>query len=161
MMARGLVAVALPHVTTLAVELFVGWLFFVGGLFRALTVLKARHAPGFWWSLLTAVLALAFGLVLIAKPTEGVLTLTMVLILLFIVEGVAAISIALDLRRHLRNWGWTFFSGFVVLVLAYLLWQGWPATADWVIGLLVGINMFMLGVSLAMTAITARAVGPR
>lgn len=159
MMALGLIAVALPHIATVAIEILIGWLFFVGGLFRLLTVLRAPRVPGYWWSLLTAVLALALGLLLIVQPLEGVLTLTMVLIVIFVAEGIAAIVIALDLRQHMRNWGWTLFSGAVDLVLAYLIWQGWPATADWVIGLLVGINMFVLGLSLAMIALAARAAG--
>ena len=161
MMGLGLIAVALPHIATVAVEIFVGWLFFAGGLFRTLTVLRTSKAPGFWWSLATAVLALVLGFALIVQPAEGVLTLTMVLVVLFVVEGLAAILIALDVRRHLRNWGWTLMSGLVDLFLAYLIWRGWPATADWAIGLLVGINMFMLGLSLAMTALAARAIGPR
>jgi uncharacterized membrane protein HdeD (DUF308 family) len=109
---------------------------------------------------LTAILALVLGLLLVARPLEGVLTLTMVLVVVFLVEGVAAILIALDFHRHLHNWGWILFSGLVDLVLAYLIWKGWPATADWAIGLLVGINMFVLGLSLAMTALAARAIGP-
>ena len=149
MMGLGLVAVALPHIATLTVEIFVGWLFFAGGLFRTLTVLRARQAPGFWWSLATAVLALVLGLVLIAQPAEGVLTLTMVLVVLFVVEGLAAILIALDVRRHLRNWGWTLMSGLVDLFLAYLIWRGWPATADWAIGLLVGGGAGRLGITSA------------
>lgn len=160
MIALGLAAVALPHLATLAIEIFIGWLFFAGGLFRALTLFRMRRAPGYWWSLLTALLVLAFGLILIARPFEGVLTLTMVLIVIFLAEGLAAVFIALDLRRHLRNWGWTLFSGLVDFVLAFLIWQGWPATADWAIGLLVGINMLMLGLSLVMLALAARAAGP-
>lgn len=159
MMILGLLAVALPHISTVAVEIFVGWLFFIGGVFRALSVLPARGMPGFWWSLLTALLAAALGLVLIAQPSEGVLTLTMVLMVLFIVEGIAAILIALGFRRHLHNWRWTLFSGVVDLVLAYLIWQGWPGTAAWAIGLLVGINMFFFGASTAMIAIAARSTG--
>lgn len=160
MMALGLVAAALPHFATLVVEIFVGWLFIVGGLVRTLILLQARQAPGFWWSLLTAVLALVLGLVLVAQPAQGVLTLTFVLVVLFIVEGIVAIVIALGIRQHLRNWAWTLVSGLVDLLLAYLIWQGWPATASWAIGLLVGINMFMLGLSLTMTALAARASGP-
>ena len=83
----------------------------------------------------------------------------MVLVVVFLAEGAAAIFIAVDFRRHLTSWGWTLFSGLVDLVLAYLIWQGWPATADWAIGLLVGINMFMFGLSLAMTALAARSLG--
>jgi uncharacterized membrane protein HdeD (DUF308 family) len=160
MMALGVFAVALPHIATLAVEIFVGWLFFAGGLIRALAVLWVRHVPGFWWSLGTSVLVLLLGLLLIVQPAQGVLTLTALIVLVFVVEGVASILIALDVRRHLRNWGWTLTGGIAQLVLAFLVWRGWPATANWAIGLLVGVNMLVLGISLAMMALAARGMRP-
>jgi uncharacterized membrane protein HdeD (DUF308 family) len=115
--------------------------------------------PGFAWSMLTAVLAIALGLILILRPLAGVLTLTMVLIAFFIVEGVASILVAIQHRQHLRSWGWLLFSGIVDLLLAYLIWAGWPSSADWAIGLLVGVNMLFFGLSLVMTALAARAIG--
>ena len=156
----GLIAIALPNIATLAIAILVGWLFLIGGAFRALSVWRSREAPGFGWSLLTALLAIVLGLVLLLNPPEAVLTLTIVLIVLFVVEGVAAIMIALEFRRHIRQWGWMLFSGIVDLVLAYLIFQGWPSTAEWAIGLLVGINMVFLGVSLVMTALAGRAMQP-
>ena len=98
------------------------------------------------------------GLLLVLRPLQGVLTLTIVLAVIFAIEGFGAILISLDFRRHLRNWGWTLFSGIVDFVLVYLIWQGWPDTAAWAIGLLVGINMFFFGLALTMTAIAARAM---
>jgi len=158
MMILGLIAIAVPNVATLAIAIFIGWLFLIGGIVRALSVWRARSAPGFAWSLVTALLAIVLGLILVLNPLEGVLTLTMVLIVLFVVEGVAAILIALEFRRHIRQWGWTLFNGIVDLVLAYLIFRGWPSTAAWAIGLLVGINMLFLGVSLTMTALAGRAM---
>ena len=74
--------------------------------------------PGFWWSLLGGVVAMALGAILIAHPLQGVITLTIVMTVFFVIEGVAAVFIALDFRRYLNNWGWTLFSGLVNLVLA-------------------------------------------
>lgn len=96
------------------------------------------------------------GTILIANPLQGALTLTIVLVLLFLVEGVAAIAVAIGFREHSRNWGWLLFSGLVDLLLAFLIWQGWPGTAAWSIGLLVGVNLFFTGLSLMMLAIAAR-----
>jgi uncharacterized membrane protein HdeD (DUF308 family) len=161
MMVLGFVAVALPNIATLAVEIFVGWLFFVGGIFRAMSVWHSRQAPGFVWSLLTAVLSVVLGLILIFRPMAGVLTLTMVLVAFFIIEGIASVIGAIEHRQHLRSWGWVLFSGIIDLFLAYLIWQGWPSSASWAIGLLVGINMLFLGLSLVMTALAARVMGNR
>ena len=159
MMVLGFLAVVEPNVATLAVSIFVGWLFFIGGIFRALSVWRSRAMPGFAWSFLTALLAIVLGLILIFRPLAGVLTLTMVLIAFFILEGVTAIALAVQHREHLRSWVWVLFSGIVDLLLAYLIWAGWPSSADWAIGLLVGINMLFFGLSLVMTALAARLMG--
>jgi uncharacterized membrane protein HdeD (DUF308 family) len=159
MMVLGVLAVAEPNIATLAVGIFVGWLFFVGGIFRAASVWHSRRAPGFPWSMLTAVLSIILGLILILQPLAGVLTLTMVLIAFFIVEGIASIFAAVQHRDHLRSWGWVLFSGIIDLLLAFLIWDGWPSSADWAIGLLVGINMLFFGLSLVMTALAARLTG--
>jgi uncharacterized membrane protein HdeD (DUF308 family) len=156
MMVLGFLAVAEPNVATIAIGIFVGWLFFIGGIFRALSLWQSRGMPGFAWSLLTAVLAIVLGLILIFRPLAGVLTLTMVLIAFFILEGITAIVLAVQHREHLRSWGWVLFSGIVDLLLAFLIWDGWPSSADWAIGLLVGINMLFFGLSLVMTALAAR-----
>src|SRR6266581_5223353 len=155
----GLLAVAMPNIATLAVEIFVGWLFLIAGIFRALSVWHARRMPGYGWSMLSALLAVLLGLILILRPLEGVLTLTMALVAFFIIEGVASIIGAIEHRQHLRSWGWVLFSGIVDLLFAYLIWQGWPSSASWAIGLLVGINMLFLGLSLVMTALAARLMG--
>ena len=127
MMVLGFLAVAEPNVATLAVTLFAGWLFFIGGVFRAASAWHSRQMPGFAWSMLTALLLVALGLILILRPLAGVLTLTMVLVAFFIVEGIASIIGAIEHRRHLRSWGWVLFSGIVDLLLAYLIWAGWPS----------------------------------
>ena len=158
MLVLGLLAIAVPEVASLAITILIGWLFFVGGIIRTLSVLRHRQMPGFGWSLLTAVLAIALGLVLLLRPMAGVLTLTLALIVFFVVEGVAAILLAIEHRKHLASWGWVLLSGLVDLLLAYLIWDGWPSSAGWAIGLLVGVNMVFVGLSLIMTAIAARTM---
>jgi uncharacterized membrane protein HdeD (DUF308 family) len=160
MMVLGLLAIAVPEVASLAITIFIGWLFFIGGIFRTVSLLQHRNMPGFGWSLATALLAIVLGLVLLLRPMAGVLTLTLALIAFFILEGVSAILLAIEHRRHLPSWGWVLFSGFVDLLLAFLIWDGWPSSAGWAIGLLVGINMVFLGLSLIMTALAARTMAP-
>lgn len=155
----GMAAIAVPYFFTWEIELFVGWLFVVGGLFRIAALVRKRHVPGFMWSLISAALAVVLGAYLIALPLQGVITLTIVLTVIFVIEGVAAIFTGLEFRRYLRSWVWTVLSGVITLVLAYLIWSGWPNTARWVIGLYVGISLVFLGVSLVTTALSARGAG--
>lgn len=152
----GLLAVAMPMLGTFAVEALVGWLFFIGGIIRTVTLLGAKHLPGFWWSLSAAFLTSVLGLILIADPFQGIFTLTMVLMALFLIEGASALVAALHFREHSKNWGWLVLSGLVDLVLVFLIWQGWPGTAAWAIGLLTGVNLVFTGWSMVMLSVAAR-----
>jgi len=158
MIVLGLLAVLLPNVATLAVEILVGALFLAGGLVRLFTLPRCRTAPGFWWSVVLAALSVLLGAVLLIQPAQGALTLTMVLVAFFIAEGILTLVAAMMVHRPAGNWGWMLVSGIVDLILAYLIWRGWPASAAWAIGLLVGINMFFFGLSLAMMALAARTM---
>lgn len=151
----GLLAMAMPLLSTLAIDIFIGWLFMIGGILRVLSLIRAKHVPGYWWSMLGAVLAIVLGMVLIARPADGALTLTMILLILFAVEGVTGILSALVFRQYTNNWVWPLVSGVVNLVLVAIILQGWPDTAAWTIGLLAGINLFFLGVSLIMQSLGA------
>ena len=157
MIALGILAIALPVLTTLAVEILVGWLFLIGGVWRTASILRSPRMPGFGWSLATAIMAIAFGALLVFRPLAGMLTLTMLLVAFFMLEGIAKILFALDLRKHVSVWLWTLASGIVDLILAALIFSGWPATAAWAVGLLVGINMLFFGISLVMISLSARA----
>src|SRR5918993_1211691 len=118
----GFLAIMVPMAATLATTIFLGWLFLIGGIVGLATTFMARHAPGFWWSLLSAALAIVAGLILIARPIEGIFTLTLVLIAYFIVDGVASIMMAVRHRRDgTRNWTWMLVSGVVTLILAAII----------------------------------------
>jgi uncharacterized membrane protein HdeD (DUF308 family) len=132
-------------------------LFLVSGVVGLATTYWMRHAPGFWWSLISAVLGIVVGVLLLARPVIGAYSLTLVLIAFFIIEGVASIMFALDHRRDLSGkWGWMLVSGIVDLVLAAMIFGGLPSTAAWAIGLLVGINMILGGAALIAMALHAR-----
>jgi uncharacterized membrane protein HdeD (DUF308 family) len=158
----GLLAIALPPIATLAVEILIGWLFLVSGIVGLVMTFWMRQAPGFWWSLVSAILGIAAGIVLIAYPLTGALSLTLILILFFTIEGVASIMFALDHKRELSGrWGWMLASGIVDLILAGIILVGLPGTAAWAIGLLVGINMVFGGSALIAMALHARDIDPR
>jgi uncharacterized membrane protein HdeD (DUF308 family) len=158
----GLIAIVIPPVATLAVEILVGWLFLISGVMGLITTFWMRQAPGFWWALLSAVLGIGAGIVLLAWPLSGALSLTLILIVFFTIEGVASIMFALEHKRELTGrWGFMLASGIVDLVLAGIIFVGLPGTAAWAIGLLVGINMVFGGSALIAMAVHARDLGPR
>jgi uncharacterized membrane protein HdeD (DUF308 family) len=162
LVALGLLAIVLPPIATLAVEILFGWLFLISGIVGLVTTFWMRQAPGFWWALLSAVLGIAAGIVLLARPVSGVLTLTLILIVFFTIEGVASIMYALEHKRELSGrWGFMLASGIVDLIVAGIILVGLPGTAAWAIGILVGINMVFGGSALIAMAMHAREIDPR
>jgi uncharacterized membrane protein HdeD (DUF308 family) len=153
----GVIAILIPPIATLAVTIVLGWLFLVSGVIGLFTTFWMRQAPGFWWSLISAVLAVVVGGLLLARPVSGALSLTIVVVVFFVIEGVASIMFALEHKRELSGrWGWMLMSGIIDLVLAALVFAGLPSTAAWAIGLLVGINMVFGGSALIAMALHAR-----
>jgi uncharacterized membrane protein HdeD (DUF308 family) len=161
LLVLGVLAIAIPQIATLAAEILFGWIFLAAGIAGLFTTFWMRNAPGFWWSLLSALLAIGAGVVLLLYPLSGVLSLTLVLIVFFIIEGVASIMFALEHKRELSGrWGFMLLSGIVDLILAGIIFAGLPGTATWAIGLLIGINMVFGGAALIAMALHARDAAP-
>ena len=153
----GLLAIVIPPLATLAVTILVGWLFLISGVLGLVTTFWAKGAPGFWWSLVSAIIAIIAGVILLASPVSGSVSLTLVLIVFFIIEGVASIMYGIEHRREATaRGGWIIVSGVIDLILAAIIFSGLPGSAAWAIGLLVGINMVFGGTSLIAMALAAR-----
>jgi uncharacterized membrane protein HdeD (DUF308 family) len=159
MLILGIVAIVWPQISTIAVDVFVGWLFLLSGIVGIFTMFLARDVQAFLWMLLTAALALFVGVMLVWHPAEGAASLTVVLTAFFIVEGVVQIVASLSYRDIFPNqWGWMLASGIADLILAGIIIAGWPSTATWVLGLLVGVNLITSGAAITSVALAAREV---
>jgi uncharacterized membrane protein HdeD (DUF308 family) len=158
LMLLGAAAIILPVVATLAFTLIIGWLFLLSGAVGLVTTFWMRNAPGFWWSLISAVVGIAAGIVLIRWPISGTVSLTLVLIAFFIIEGIVTLLYAFEHRAQLSGrWGWMLASGIVDLILAGIIFAGLPASATWALGLLVGINLLFGGTAMIGMALAARS----
>src|SRR5580704_19435919 len=87
----GIAAIILPEVATLAFTLVIGWLFLISGGVGLVTTFWMRNVPGFWWALVSAIVSIGAGIVLIRWPISGTVSLTLVLIAFFAVEGIATL----------------------------------------------------------------------
>ena len=153
----GLAAIIIPPLASLAVTIFLGWMFLVSGIAGLALTFWARQMPGFWWSLISAVLAIGAGIILLARPVQGTLTLTIVVGAYFVAEGVATIMYALEHRRELSGrWSWMLVAGLMDIVISFFIIAGLPGSALWAIGLLVGINLLIGGTALIGMALAAR-----
>lgn len=142
----GAAAVAMPGLFTLSLELLVGWLFVIGGIVQGYRTFTTKDSPGFIGSLISAILLLIVGVWMLLFPLKGMFTLTFLLALFYLLDGCAKMLLAVQMKLSQR-WTWYMFAGMLEVVIAVLIWHGWPSTAVWVIGLLVGINMLVYGFS--------------
>jgi len=158
LLALGVLAILAPIVATLTITLAFGWIFLISGIIGLTTTLHARHAPGFRWSLVSAVLSLVVGLLLLVWPISGAISLTILLAAFFAADGIAMIMYALEHRRELSGrWGWVLLNGIVDLLLAAIILIAFQTSAGLVLGLLIGIDMILGGIALIGMALHAHA----
>ena len=147
----GILAIIIPPLATIGITIFIGWLFLISGIACLITTFGARQAPGFWWSLLSAVLGIAAGIVLLGWPVSGAVSLTLLLIVFLMIEGISKVIFALTIRPF-PNWGWVLASGIIGILLALYLWASLPITAIWLLGVLLGIQLICEGAALGYLA---------
>jgi uncharacterized membrane protein HdeD (DUF308 family) len=140
----GFIAILVPHFFTVAIVVSLGCILLVGGIFLITRALLFFRMPGFGLWLFMGILQSVLGYLFLAQPLEGIMTITMLMALFFALEGAAKIYFAL-MMRPLAHWGYVLFSGTTALILAVIVWMGWPGTAEWLLGLFFGINMLFGG----------------
>lgn len=143
----GLCAVVVPQLFSVAVVIFLGWLILFGGIVHISRALMFSGMPGFGSWLFMGILQAVVGYLFIAQPAAGVFTLTILITLFFVLEGMAKISLAF-MMRPLPNWGLILFSGLTALVFAFIIAISWSESSQWLLGLFFGINMIFLGATL-------------
>ncbi len=140
----GMIAVGAPLFMSLAIEQILGWILLGGGIVQGFQWFRERRKVHGWTSLLVSLLGILAGVVLLVKPLQGVLTLTLILCFYFIAQGILQILASLKVRP-LPGWGWILISGITALLLGLMMWRQFPSSASWAIGLLVGVNLLIMG----------------
>jgi len=151
----GFAAIVFPFVSTIAAKIALGWLFLIGGVFMVIHAFSSPGWQGFLWSLLVGILYLVAGGYLAFFPLTGLLTLALLLIILFAVEGIFEVIMAFRVRPH-EGWGFLLLSGIAALAVAVLIALDLPGSATWALGLLVGINLLFSGWSYVFLALAGR-----
>lgn len=156
LVVAGFLAIISPIFASVAVVFLLAWILIISGVLQAIGLIGARHVPHFWLQLISAVLAILIGVLLLRSPGGGLLILTMLLIVYFMVEGISKVIFALTIRPF-PNWGWVLASGLVGIALAFVLWANMPLTADWVLGLMLGVLLISEGAALTYLAWQVRS----
>ena len=147
LMLVGILAMASPLASGLAITLVVGALLIVGGVAQCLLAFRAGAFGRAVLIFLIGLLKLIAGIFLLTRPVAGLASLTLFLAAYFVAVGILAIVAALKLRGT-PSWIWMLLNGIVTLVLGLLIWRQWPLSGAWAIGVLFGIQLLMNGIAL-------------
>lgn len=147
----GFIALLLPIAATLAIELMLGWLIMLGGVTQILHAFRSKGVSRFWWEIGIGVLYCCIALMLLVNPMQGAVTITVLLTILFLIEGIFKIMLAI------QQWStstslWLLFSGLISVALGLIILSDISGNASWVLGLMVGINFVFAGWALIRQA---------
>jgi len=151
MILAGILALVYPAISSVAVVFFIGWLLIFSGIFQGISLIGARQVPHFWLQLISVALFIVVGALFLRNPGESLLTLTLLLIVFFLIEGISKVIFALTIRPF-PNWGWVLVSGIVGILLAFYLWASIPVSAVWLLGVLLGIELICEGAAISHLA---------
>ncbi len=151
LVAIGAAGVILPGLLGLTLSLLIAVLLVLAGALSAYAAWSSYGRSGTGW--MKPAILVVLGLLVAFYPKAGTAAIGLILIIYFLMDGIANLLLGLELRP-LPGWGWTAIKGGVSLVLALVFIGGWPFHADWLVGLMVGVSLLLDGIALLM--ITAR-----
>jgi uncharacterized membrane protein HdeD (DUF308 family) len=151
----GVLALASPMLAAVAVNALIGWLIILAGVVHIVVAFHSREAGSVIWRLLVGLAYVAFGGCVITRPTLGVVSLTLLLASLFLVEGIFDIIQFFRAPSALRS-TWFLLDGVVTLFLGLMIYMQWPSSSAWAIGTLVGVSLIFSGVTRVMVSLTVR-----
>lgn len=144
MLVLGSLAIIFPVASSVSIDLLLGIVLTVGGVGRVISIFRSKGWGDFFLKLVVSAIYLVAGIMLLAYPLEGTLTITLLLAIFFLAQGVVNIVVSF-IESGMRGWGWMLFNGIVSLILGALIWAELPSSAAWAIGLLVGIWLIFDG----------------
>jgi uncharacterized membrane protein HdeD (DUF308 family) len=156
----GCIAILVPAVASVGTAIFIGWVLLIVGTFMVAAAFSVHSVGTLLWRMLWAVLTVIVGLWLIVEPHNGTLTLTLVLGIYFLFMGLTRVTIAF-IARGQPNAGWLGLSGVAGLLIGILVLAKFPSSADWAIGLLVGIDLIFAGWTLTSVALLGKELSRR
>lgn len=154
MIVLGTIAIGSSVAMTLVSMVFLGYLMIFGGILETLHAFSCKAWSGFFIDLFGGLLYTVVGFMIVANPGATAITLTLLIAMFLIFEGVFRITAAIATPFDHRLW--LILNGVINIFLGILIWRQWPLSGLWVIGLFVGIDMLFNGLSLVMLGLAAK-----
>ena len=149
----GIISIARPIYATIASTVAFGWLFIFAGIVQLAYAFGSRGIGQFIWKLLLGLLYLGAGIVVLSNVFSGAATLTLVLGITLFFQGVLQVLLSFGMRSA-GSWVFVLFSGILEIILGIFVWSNWPSDASWLIGLWVGIGLFLNGAWIVILSLT-------
>jgi len=159
MVIVGTLALGSSVAVTLFSMIFLGWLMILAGIVEAVHAFWKKEWGGLFLHLLIGVLYIVVGFMVLANPAASALSLTLIMAIFFILMGIFRIILAIAMGFPHK--GWVILNGIITLILGILIWQQWPVSGLWVIGLFIGIDLIISGWAWIMLSFAARRAAPQ
>lgn len=151
MVVGGVLALVYPVFASVAVVALLGWVLIACGVVQGISLIGAQSVPNFWLQMVSVGLSIVVGILFLSDPGTGLTTVTFLLIVYFVVEGISKVIFALTIRPF-PNWGWVLASGALSVVVAFILYASLTSVSLWLLGLLLGLQLIAEGVALGYLA---------
>ena len=151
----GIFAIIEPGVAGLGVTLLVGWLLLFGAVMHFIAAFKGGGAKQVIFQVLIGIVYLIGGIYFLTHTVMAIGTLTLLLAGIILAEGVLEVIAYFRMRNEGAS-GWMLLNAIVTLLLGGLIWFHWPSSSVWAIGILVGVNLLMTGITRLMFGLAAR-----
>jgi uncharacterized membrane protein HdeD (DUF308 family) len=151
----GGIAIAVPVIASLAAVAIFGAVLLVTAILQLVHAFQVRAWPRSAWYGFGGLFYAIAGLLVIAYPLGGALTLAVLVGILFIADGTLRVAFGMS-ARPVIGWGWLVAGGIGSLFVGVILLLGWPGTALWATGLLLGINLIFTGLTRITLALVSR-----
>ena len=151
MIVGGVLALVYPVIASFAVVGLLGWVLIASGVVQGISLIGAQSVPNFWLQLVSVGLSIVVGILFLSDPGGSLTTVTFLLIVYLVVEGISKVIFALTIRPF-PNWGWVLASGVFSVLIAFVLYASLTSVSLWLLGLLLGIQLIAEGAALGYLA---------
>lgn len=158
LIVTGAIAIAYPLAAAVVLKIMLGWILLIAGFSQLIFAFSTTRWTDFFLELLIGLLFVVVGSWLAFFPLAGIVTLTLLIAVTFIVQGVLEVISAFR-YRPLDGWMWVLFAGIVAIGVGLMILGRFPSSAEWAIGLLVGINLIASGIAYMGLAMSVRRLG--
>jgi uncharacterized membrane protein HdeD (DUF308 family) len=156
----GFLAMGSPLASGLAVVVLIGIALVIGGVSRIIGAFRAGSFGQGALAFIGGIITFVAGLAMTGRPGIGLTTLTLILGVYLVVDGISSAILAFHVRPE-KGWGSMLFSAVMGLLLGFLLLREWPLSGLWAIGTLTGVNLLFSGFSMISIGSGARSVAKK